>query len=176
MDIYIGAGYPLNFHSSNLFALRSDLYMGQFDAGAFVIVPKSNQLLIHFLKISEEGPDHFHNVTFEHDHKISPHLLYARFAWAVLKIVSEGQPDPGEFRFAEEDTNAGMQQQERVIIPARVCGDNDNRRVSCRGRGPSGTRGLRGGRASRGGRRRKSGPLSKPPYKGIVFIALTETY
>ena len=50
MDVYANnEDYPLNEDQYNLFTLRADLRLN-FNQGAFVFVPKSGQLRIHFLK------------------------------------------------------------------------------------------------------------------------------
>jgi hypothetical protein len=110
MNVYLlDALIPLHHDSRNLFTLRWDLHLGQFDQAQFVIVPKSHKLVVHFLGISQESAQQYHNVIFEHNHSLSHELLYARFAWALMKIVKSSQLDSKLFKFvgASEDRKQG---------------------------------------------------------------------
>jgi hypothetical protein len=99
MDVYLLGQAPLNYDSRNLFALRWDLRLGQFDQGQFVIVPKSGQLVVHFLRHTDQSAQQYHNVRFDHKDTLSHELLYARFAWALMKIVKDTSLDPKKFEF-----------------------------------------------------------------------------
>jgi len=55
MELYLGEELPANQNARNLFALRYDLYSGQFDRQTFVMVPKCGQLVVHFIQLSEES-------------------------------------------------------------------------------------------------------------------------
>jgi hypothetical protein len=55
MEVYLAGDMPFGSDSRNLFALRYDLCMGQFDQAQFAIIPKSGQFLVHFLRRSEES-------------------------------------------------------------------------------------------------------------------------
>jgi hypothetical protein len=106
MDIYLLGPEPLHNDSRNLFALRCDLRLAQFDQARFVIVPKSGQLVVHFLQLTDQSAQHYHNVQFDHKDSLSHELLYARFAWALMKIIENAQLDPKVFNFlrASEET------------------------------------------------------------------------
>jgi hypothetical protein len=103
MEVYLVGDMPLGSDSCNLFALRSDLYIGQFDQAQFVIVPKSGQFVVHFLRRSEESAQQYHNTIFDHKCALSHELLYARFAWALMKIVSMKDLDAKKFKFSDND-------------------------------------------------------------------------
>jgi hypothetical protein len=83
------------------------LHLGQFDQAQFVIVPKSSKLVIHFLRISQESAQQYHNVIFEHNHTLSHELLYARFAWALMKIVGSFQLNARKFNFLNRSKRWG---------------------------------------------------------------------
>ena len=87
MKVYLGENLPENQHSRNLFALRYDLHLGQWEQQTFVMVPKRGRLVVHFIRLSEESAHHFHNTIFDHENTLSHDLLYARFAWSLIKIV-----------------------------------------------------------------------------------------
>ena len=103
MKYYFGATRPLNQSSLNLFCLRYDLHYGQFNQGNFVIIPKLGKLVVHFLRRGRESPCNYHNVVFDHKGTLSYHALYARFAWALMKIVNESQLDSKQFKFLGKD-------------------------------------------------------------------------
>jgi hypothetical protein len=99
MDVYLLGLEPLCNDSRNLFALRTDLRLGQFDQARFVIVPKSGQLVVHFLQLADQSAQLYHNVQFDHKDALSHELLYARFAWALMKIVKDASLNPKMFKF-----------------------------------------------------------------------------
>ena len=86
MQVYLDPPLYIN-GSSNLFALRWDLHLGLFDQATFVIVPKLGKLVVHFLRHTHQSAQLYHNVQFDHKDKLSHEALYARFAWALMKIV-----------------------------------------------------------------------------------------
>jgi hypothetical protein len=99
MDVYLFDGQRLLSDSPrNLFTLRWDLNLGQFDQAGFVIVPKLGQLVVHFLQPAHQSAHQYHNVQFDHKNTLSHEALYARFAWALMKIVKSTLADPKEFR------------------------------------------------------------------------------
>ena len=104
MDIYLGEHVPESYSSQNLFALRYDLHLGQFDQQAFVFVPKCGRLVVHFIRHSEESAHYFHNTIFDHENTLSHDLLYARFAWSLIKIFGTFQLDSA-FRFDDDDND-----------------------------------------------------------------------
>src|ERR1700691_15960 len=106
MYVYLLGLHPLRNDSRNLFALRCDLHLGQFDQAQFVIVPKSGQLVVHFLQLTDQCAQRYHNVQFDHKDSLSHELLYARFAWALMKIVKDASLNPKVFNFlhASEET------------------------------------------------------------------------
>ncbi|KIM38147.1 hypothetical protein M413DRAFT_246942 [Hebeloma cylindrosporum] len=87
MKRYIEKHSPMNHSSKNLLTLRYDLCMAQFDLGNFVIVPKSKELVVHFVRHSVESAQLYHNGKFDHDMTLSHELLYARFTWTIIKMV-----------------------------------------------------------------------------------------
>jgi hypothetical protein len=87
-EMYVYLDPPLHINgSSNLFALRWDLQWGLFDQATFVIVPKLGKLVVHFLRPTHQSAQLYHNVQFDHKDKLSHEALYARFAWALMKIA-----------------------------------------------------------------------------------------
>ena len=108
MDVYgpLFGSQPLHQDPRNLFALRWDLHLGQFDQGRFVIVPKYGQLVVHFLQPGNHSVRRYHNIQFNHKDTLSHELLYARFAWALMKIVKNASLDAKVFSFlrASEET------------------------------------------------------------------------
>jgi hypothetical protein len=127
MEIYANLhDYPLNEDKNNLFTLRADLRLA-FDRGAFVFVPKSGQLRIHFLKRARQSGILFHDTVFDDHNRLSRGFMLARFGWAVIKLAKEHVRNTKPFDFSEdEDGNDGK----------RVDDDWDNRpRGSRRGAG-----------------------------------------
>jgi hypothetical protein len=96
---------PRRFHLSlrNLFCLRYDLHLGGFEQAQFVVVPKGGNLVVHFFRRSEEAANLFHNVGLYHKNHLSPEALYARFAWALTKIIKESELDPESFKFIKSE-------------------------------------------------------------------------
>ena len=82
-----GDQHSLINSSSNLFTLRWDLHLGLFDQTGFIIVPKLGQLLVHVLQPTNQSAQLYHKVQFDHKNRLSHEALYARFAWASMKIV-----------------------------------------------------------------------------------------
>ncbi|KAF8334555.1 hypothetical protein F5887DRAFT_1256380 [Amanita rubescens] len=110
MHVYLsGDQRSLINSSSNLFTLRWDLRLGLFDQAGFVIAPKLGQLVVHFLQPTNQSAQLYHNVQFDHKNTLSHEALYARFAWALMKIVkSSTVADMKEFRFlTASDTDGG---------------------------------------------------------------------
>jgi hypothetical protein len=101
MYIYLDGRSPLHHDPRNLFTLRSDLQVGQFDRAQFVIVPKSQNLVVHFVDISQESAQCYHNIIFDHNHTLSHELLYTRFAWAIIKIARNVHAGMKEFNFSD---------------------------------------------------------------------------
>jgi hypothetical protein len=110
MDVYLFDNQCLLSDSPrNLFTLRWDLRLGQFDQAGFVIVPKLGQLVVHFLQPAYQSAQHYHNVQFDHKNTLSHEALYACFAWALMKIVKSTLADPKMFRIltASDSENKG---------------------------------------------------------------------
>jgi len=102
MKVYLGERMPENQHSRNLFTLRYDLHFGQFDRQTFVMVPKYGRFVVHFIQPSEESANIFHNTAFDHENTLSHDLLYARFAWSLIRIA--GTLDLSkDFAFSDDD-------------------------------------------------------------------------
>jgi len=97
MNYYL-VDWPLHQCQRNLFCLRYDLHLPLFDRACFAIVPKSGKLVVHFLRNSAEYINQFHNAVFDHSRNLSHEALYARFAWALMKIVKELQLNPKKFK------------------------------------------------------------------------------
>jgi hypothetical protein len=95
--------HPINEDSRNLFALWIDLHQSQFDQARFVIVPKSGQLVIHFVRHVYETANQYHNVNFDHRNVLLNKLLYARFAWALFEIVKDSRLSEKRFNFNEQE-------------------------------------------------------------------------
>ena len=70
----------------NLFALRWDLHSLQFNHGSWVIVPKANEMVVHFIKPSDESAALYHNHPFDTTN-LSSEFIYARFAWAIIGLA-----------------------------------------------------------------------------------------
>jgi hypothetical protein len=71
MEVYTDIDdYPINEDQYNLFTLRADLHLN-FNQGAFVFVPKSGQLRIHFLKRVRQSGIFYHDTLFNHHDRLS---------------------------------------------------------------------------------------------------------
>jgi hypothetical protein len=97
MEEYLLGDRPLYNDHRNLFTLRCDLHLGQFNQGRFIIVPKSGQLVVHFIRPTGESAQLYHNVQFDHKSPLCHELLYARLAWGLMKIVKDAELDPEMF-------------------------------------------------------------------------------
>lgn len=95
---------PLYLDPRNLFTLRGDLHLFVFDKADFAIVPKYGHLCVHFLKHCVEGGQAFQDVQLGGADILSIELLYARFAWAIMKITDTVILEPDRFRFVEDNT------------------------------------------------------------------------
>jgi len=137
---------PVHLDPYNLFTLRWDLHLGQFDQGRFVIVPKSGQLVVHFLQPGTDSVQHYHNTPFNHQNFLSHELLYARFAWALMKTVNEMELDVYFLGTSEEETPE----------QSDIEGMSDGSGGGSEGDGGGG-RGGRGGRGEGGGGGRGGG-------------------
>jgi len=71
MGVYLSGFTPFSRDPRNLFALRCDLHLSQFNQAHFVV---------HFLQPSKENAQLYHNVQFRHNDTLSHELLYSRFA------------------------------------------------------------------------------------------------
>jgi len=105
MMYYLGRVAPLHLSSRNLFSLRCDFHMAGFDRARFVIVPKCGKLIVHFLQFSREVAAQYHNTIFDHKSNISHEALYARFAWALMKIIEQSDFDSKCFNFNKPEEN-----------------------------------------------------------------------
>lgn len=138
-DYLKGSQCLLCHNPRNLFTLRLDLLLGQFDEANFVIVPKLGQLVVHFFQPNQSAK-HYHNTPFGHNHALSHELLYARFAWSLMKIVKHSLESIKRFKFlGTPETDGG--------------GDEDGG-------------GGRGGRRRSGGQGRGRGRYSRGINKG----------
>ena len=108
MDVYLNSKESFFANSpSNLFALRWDLHMGQFDQAGFVIVPKLGQLVVHFLQPTNQSAQLYHNIQFDHKNSLSHEALYARFAWALMKHADNCTTGNKKFRFLTDGGDEG---------------------------------------------------------------------
>jgi hypothetical protein len=156
MDVYLIGGRSLSDSPYNLFTLRWDLYLGQFDQAGFVIIPKHGQLVVHFLQPTYQSAQQYHNVQFDHKNTLSHDALYARFAWALMKIVKSSFANVKGFRFlTASDTDGGGDDSGGDEDGG---GDEGGSGGGGKGGGQSGGGGGRGGRSGRnkrGGVKRK---------------------
>jgi hypothetical protein len=74
------------------------------DSIEFIIVPKCGKDVVHFLQRSPERANKHHNFIFDHNN-LSHEALYARFAWAVMKVLNEAQLCSKWFKFLEAEGN-----------------------------------------------------------------------
>jgi hypothetical protein len=103
MDVYADMDdYSLNEDQYNLFTLRADLHL-IFNQGAFVFVPKSGQLRVHFLKRVRQSGILYHDTLFNHHDRLSRGFLLARFGWAVIRLAKEHVRTSRAFDFSAED-------------------------------------------------------------------------
>jgi hypothetical protein len=101
MDPYLShVKKPFHLDPRNLFALRADLH-NVFDSASFAIVPKRGVLYTHFLQYCDQAGQGYQDVTFDHAGMLSIELLYARFAWSIMKIMGEIGLDPERFDFVK---------------------------------------------------------------------------
>jgi hypothetical protein len=82
----------------NLFALRWDLHALQFEYATWVIVPKENQMVVHFIKTSRESAALYHNQAFDIKN-LSLDFVFARFAWAIIRLAKDTIPTHNKKRF-----------------------------------------------------------------------------
>jgi len=144
MDVYLIGSRPLHQDPGNLFALRFDLQLGQFDQGRFVIVSKSGQLVVHFLQPANQSAQRYHNVQFDHKNSLSHELLYARFAWALMKIVKNASLGAKMFNFLRASGESTPEQHD-------IEGTDDGGGGSNEGGGGGGGGGNGGGGGGSGG-------------------------
>ncbi|KIM40496.1 hypothetical protein M413DRAFT_412424 [Hebeloma cylindrosporum] len=82
----------------------------QFDRGGIIIVPESDQLVVHFLRRAGKAASLYHNVPFSHKDSLSFELLYAHFAWGLMNIVKKAELDPDEFNLVRASGETNKQQ------------------------------------------------------------------
>jgi hypothetical protein len=99
----LGPGMALHQSPRNLFCLWLDLRFGGFDKGQFAMVPKSGKLVVHFLGFGPETAPLYHNLVFDYRNRVSHEVLYARFAWALFKMVKRFSLDPELFKLDKTD-------------------------------------------------------------------------
>src|ERR1700730_12716909 len=103
MEVYTDIDdYPINEDQHNLFTLRADLHLN-IDQGAFVFVPKSGQLRIHFLKRVRQSGILYHDTLFNDYDRLARGFMLARFGWAVIRLAAEHVRTPRAFDFSAED-------------------------------------------------------------------------
>lgn len=108
--------------------MKADLRLA-FDLGAFVFVPKSGQLRIHFLKRVRQSGVLFHDTVGDDHNPLARRFMLARFGWAVIKLAKEHVRKPKSFDFSEdEDGNNGNGVDDDTYIPTHNSCDQDGRR------------------------------------------------
>lgn len=80
---------------SNAFTLRADIHKS-FDMLAFVIVPKENQWVPHFLTPTHDLGGQFHNMPLQLPNSLSTESILTRFAWAIFPSMLFVRPGQGE--------------------------------------------------------------------------------
>ena len=68
---------------SNAIALRPDIHKA-FDQRNFLIARKNSKWVVHFLQVTEELGDLYHNTPITINDGVSVFFLFARFAWAIF--------------------------------------------------------------------------------------------
>ena len=61
--------------------------------------------LVNFLKASPEAANLYHDVSFKYSNDVSHEALYARFAWALIKIIKDMALNPKRFNFQKPGHN-----------------------------------------------------------------------
>lgn len=103
MEIYAEIeDLPVNEDKYNLFALRADLHL-IFDRSAFVFIPKSGQLRVHFLTRVAESGILYHDTLFNDHNRLARAFMLARFGWAVIQLAKRHVQDPELFNFSEDE-------------------------------------------------------------------------
>ena len=103
MDIYAEIeDPPVTEDKYNLFTLRADLRL-IFDRSAFVFVPKSGQLRVHFLTRAAESGILYHDTLFNDHNRLARAFMLARFGWAVIQLAKRHIQDPKLFNFPEDE-------------------------------------------------------------------------
>jgi len=93
---------PVNEDKYNLFALRADLHL-IFDRSAFIFIPKSGQLRVHFLTRVAESGILYHDTLFNDHNRLARAFMLARFGWAVIQLAKRHVQDPELFNFSEDE-------------------------------------------------------------------------
>jgi hypothetical protein len=105
MDIYAAVQHPpINEDKYNLLTLRADLHLS-FARSAFVFVPKSGQLRVHFLKCVAESGILYHDTLFNDHNRLGRAFVLARFGWAVIQLAKHYVQHPELFDFTEDEQN-----------------------------------------------------------------------
>lgn len=71
-----------------------------FNRGAFVFVPKSGQMRIHFLNRVRQSGILYHDTLFNDHNRLACGFMLARFGWAVIKLAKEHVRAPRAFDFS----------------------------------------------------------------------------
>ncbi|KAL8749111.1 MAG: hypothetical protein Q9184_006933 [Pyrenodesmia sp. 2 TL-2023] len=72
---------------SNLVALRKDIHAGFDQRRMFVLTPKQDRWLVHFLEPTKTLGPLYHNMEPELSDDIAPEHLLTRFAWAIFPLI-----------------------------------------------------------------------------------------
>ena len=96
--------YPVSEDKYNLLAMRADLHHDLiFDRSAFVFVPKSGQLRVHFLTRATESGILYHDTLFNDHNRLARAFILARFGWAIIQLAKRHVQDPKIFNFPEDE-------------------------------------------------------------------------
>jgi hypothetical protein len=93
---------PVNEDKFNLLTLRADLHL-IFNRSAFVFVPKSGQLRVHFLTRAAESGILYHDTPFNDHNRLARAFMLARFGWAVIQLAKRHVQDPELFNFPKDN-------------------------------------------------------------------------
>lgn len=91
---------------SNAFTLRCDIHRA-FDASFFVIVPKLNEWVAHFLTPTQDLGQLYHNVALMLPSNVSSEALISRFAWSIFPLLAFTRTGTGRRKLRIRATEHG---------------------------------------------------------------------
>lgn len=111
------SGDNLMDDSANALAMRPDIHQA-FDACKFVIVPKNQRWVVHFLGKTNNLGSSFHNMPVSVLATAKPEFILARLAWAVFPLVkSFMELGPSRLVRVRVEAEDGAQEVQRTITP-----------------------------------------------------------